>query len=176
MTEVDFIVQKKYLFEQDLSGLASMKDVPHQESLYVIWSKHHSRFVYAGFAKDLALEIENYVKVLNATGIEASKLKDIHMFSIKAKVEGKEYEVDRKGLVKGMDLEHLLIRMYVKHFQCPTRNAHKWDTPFKNKSSSGLALKYYDADENVGVLREQYAIKGADGAYVTLLERGDKLY
>ena len=165
MPQITFIIDSQSNFQANQNGMVIIAPaLTTQGRLYVVWSNVHQRPAYIGTSANVQQRFDVRLGAVNNLGVPPEALQDNFVFTVRININGNSYTPDDQGIANGVDVEHLLIRVYINHYGIALRNTTKWNNAFQNNDLNGLYIRYLDPNNIV----DGFTTIG-DGGFVQLL-------
>ncbi|NET42134.1 hypothetical protein [Okeania sp. SIO2B3] len=150
MPQILFTIDQSSIFAGNQDGMINLQPTLNNHGrLYVIWSANHPRPVYVGKSRHVQNRFNGRVQALNHVGVTDQSLENNFVFTIRITINGHYSQVGDDGLAGGINVEHLLIRIYINYYQFLLRNVDLWNLPFNNGDHNGLYVRYIDPNNRV---------------------------
>ncbi len=108
--------------------------IPRAGRLYVILNNSTARTVYVGTSSDVKARFVSRLQVIREMGFDVGSPT---IFIVQIQINTVYTQPGDDGIADGIDVEHLLIRTYVKLLGLNVRNVTKWGV-FRNTTTDKL--------------------------------------
>ncbi len=115
--------------------------------LYVIYNATTTHPVYVGTSDDVQNRFGNRIDVCRELGYSQAQMDPISIFVVQIKIDGTPMTPGQYGVSGGIDVEHLLIRTYLRQVNVNVRNAVKLGI-FTNSTGGKLS---WNLENNAGI-------------------------
>lgn|GEM_PF-3415869 len=150
MPQIIFTIDSQSNFQANQNGMVTIAPaLAAQGRLYVVWSNIHQRPAYIGTSADVQQRFNMRLGAINNLGVLPAALQDNFVFTVRVNINGNNHVPNDQGVANGIDVEHLLIRVYINHYQIALRNTTKWNNAFQNNDLNGLSIRYLDPNNLV---------------------------